>query len=223
MSNAITHHSRSIAKQTLLGVIAALALVAGASMALAADGDGTEEPATTCPETGDTTTTAVEDDAAAESDVEADVETDDECAPTSTTVAEDPESDEDDGDEGDDGESEETDEEDEADDGTDDADDAGEEVADETDGDDEFRNHGEAVSKAAREDCEPGPGHGACVSEVARSNAGKHGSEEGDDEVDDESDDDIDDSSESTESTRTEKPAKAAKGNGASKGKGHKG
>lgn len=71
------------------------------------------------------------------------------------------------------------------------------------------------MSKAAREDCPPGPGHGACVSAVAKSDAGKKSGgddaelepESEDDDVDDdlESDDDEDDEDDTDEGGKPDK------------------
>jgi hypothetical protein len=185
MPQHLAPRTRSIAKQTVLGVIATLAVVTGASMALAADGDeetpviADEATSTTCPaDDGSTEDTATEDTATDDGSTE-DTATEDtavdpeepvsgdttscdtgETSTTTTTSTTEPDED------------------------------GAEELDEETpvteldevveSEDDEFRNHGEAVSKAAREDCEPGPGHGACVSEVARSDAGKKGAEDGD-------------------------------------------
>lgn len=140
------------AKKTAAVVIAGTLVVATGSFALAAAGEETEPDDTTT-----TTTTEVE-------------ETTTTTEVDETTTTTEPEG------EGDEVESEETEEAEEA------ADEPTEDPADltveevepvedvETKG--EFRNHGEAVRQAAHE-CPKGPGHGACVSAVAKSDAGK--------------------------------------------------
>lgn len=81
----------------------------------------------------------------------------------------------------------------------------------ETDGTDGYRNHGEAVSEAARETCPKGPGHGQCVSDVAKSDAGKkdkknkHADDAAEEEVEGEEDDD--DEEDVDEGERSERKA----------------
>ncbi len=182
MPHTIADRTRSIAKQTLLGMIATLAVVAGASVALAADG-GDEEPAPVVEETEEPT--CLDDGATVPDTDDGDaVDGHDSCGdePTSTTFTDNDEGDDLEGNEGTENEGAEN----EAGDGDErtevpEVDDSDGETADETDG--EYRNHGEAVSKAAREDCAPGPGHGACVSKVARSDAGKDRAEESTEDV----------------------------------------
>ena len=172
MTRPLAAHTRSIAKQTLLGVVAMLALVLGATVALAADGDGDPET----PDTSETTETSV--------------------ATTETTETTETTTTEPDVETG--------------------------EPAPEAEKTEDFRNHGEAVSKAAREDCPPGPGHGACVSAVAKSDAGKKsGADEDVDEVevdddDEDEDEDLEPESESDESGEdgTDKRSKPDKARG---------
>ena len=168
MTRPLAAHTRSIAKQTLLGVVAMLALVLGATVALAADGDG--DPETT--DTSETTETSVDTSETTDTTEADETETTDTTETTETT--------------------------------------------------EDFRNHGEAVSKAAREDCPPGPGHGACVSAVAKSDAGKKsGADEDVDEVevdddDEDEDEDLEPESESDESGEdgTDKRSKPDKARG---------
>jgi hypothetical protein len=86
------------------------------------------------------------------------------------------------------------------------------EVPDEPASGDEPANHGAAVSEVAHT-CPPGPEHGPCVREVARSDAGKPG--HGDDE-------DTDDDEVSDETTAPGSSASRGGGNGkGNNGKGH--
>lgn len=210
MPPTLADRARTIAKQTLLGVIALLALVIGATVALAEPGETEDVDDTT------TTTTVLECDGDAEESTTDPTAVDQtiasgECTSDETTTTTE---DQTDGDEDDEAPEETV------------PDDT---VPDETDtlidpdevGDDGFRNHGEAVSTAAREDCEPGPGHGACVSEVAKSDAGKHASDEGEDDDEDRPEAaDAHDSAESPgdEGAETESEGRN-KGKGAAKGK----
>lgn len=189
MTRPLAAHTRSIAKQTLLGVVAMLALVLGATVALAADGDG--DPETT--DTSETTETSVDTSETTDTTEADETETTDTTETTETTETTTTEPDVETG-----------------------------EPAPEAEKTEDFRNHGEAVSKAAREDCPPGPGHGACVSAVAKSDAGKKsGADEDVDEVevdddDEDEDEDLEPESESDESGEdgTDKRSKPDKARG---------
>jgi hypothetical protein len=92
-------------------------------------------------------------------------------------------------------------------------------------------NHGKYVSEAARETCEPGPGHGECVRAVAQSDVGKAAPEddatEGDETVDapegeDDGTDAVDEAEQEDEVEGTaDATAPSTHGHAAGHGKGH--